>query len=64
MLETVILINFLQNFRMCFFKVKQYFGHISRMVGPIDVKQKGCALIGYWVQYVTFTFDLNHNLDL
>ena len=34
------------------------------MVGPIDVKQKGSALVGYWVQYVTLTFDLTHDLDL
>ena len=38
--------------------------HISGMVGPIDVKRKGSALIGYWVQYVTLTFDLTHDLDL
>ena len=49
---------------MCFFKVKHYFGHISGMVGPIDVKRKGSALVGYWVQYVTLTFDLTHDLDL
>ena len=30
---------------MCFFKVKYYFAHISGMVGPIDVKQKGSASI-------------------
>ena len=34
------------------------------MVGPIDVKQKGSALVGYWVQYVTLTFDLTHDIDL
>ena len=45
-----------------FFKVKQYFGHISGMVGPIDVKRKGSALVGYWVQYMTLTFDLIHDL--
>ena len=49
---------------MCFFKVKHYFGHISGMVRPIDVKQKGSASVGYWVQYVTLTFDLIHDLDL
>ena len=49
---------------MCFFKVKHYFGHISGMVGPIDVKQKGSASVGCWVQYVTLTFDLTHDLDL
>ena len=49
---------------MCFFKVKCYFGHISGMVGPIDVKWKGNALVGHWVQYMTFTVDLTHDLDL
>ena len=49
---------------MCFFKVKHYFCHISGMVDPIDVKRKGIALVGYWVQYVTLTFDLPHDLDL
>ena len=49
---------------MCFFKVKHYFGHISGMVGPIDVKRKGSASVGYWVQYVTLTFGLTHDLDL
>ena len=34
------------------------------MVGPIDVKQKGSALVEYWVQYVTLTCDLTHDLDL
>ena len=49
---------------MCFFKVKHYFGHISGMIGPIYVKWKGSASVGYWVQYVTLTFDLTHNFDL
>ena len=47
-----------------FFQGQHYFGHISRMVGRIDVKRKGSALVGYWVQYVTLTFDLIHDLDL
>ena len=28
-----------------------------------DVKQKGYASVGYWVNYVTLTFDLTHDLD-
>ena len=64
LLETVILANFLYKFRMCFCKVKHYFGHISGMVGPIDVKRKGSAMVGYWIQCVTLTFDLTHDLDL
>ena len=47
-----------------FFKVKHSIGNISGMVGPIDVKRKGGASVGYWVNYVTLTFDLNHDLDL
>ena len=53
----------LKNFG-CVFSRSNYFGRISWMVGPIDVKQKGDALVGYWVQYVTLTFDLTDNLDL
>ena len=49
---------------MCFVKVKHYFGQISGMVTPIDVKRKGSALDGYWVQYMTLTFGLTHDLDL
>ena len=32
------------------------------MVGSIDLKQKGSASVGYWVYYVTLTFDLTHDL--
>ena len=32
------------------------------MVGLIDVKRKGSALVPYWVWYVTLTFDLTHDL--
>ena len=65
LLDTVILANFRKKIRMCFFfKVKHYFVYISGMVGPIHVKRKGSALVGYWVQYVTLTFDLTHGLDL
>ena len=49
---------------MCFFKVKHYFGHISGMVGSLDVKRKGSASVGYWVQYVTLIYDLTHVVDL
>ena len=49
---------------MCFVKVKHYFGHISGMIGPIDVKRKGSAFVGYWVHYVTLLFDITHDLDL
>ena len=64
LLKIVIFANFLQIFWMCFFKVKHYFGHISGMVGSIDVKWKVSALVQYWVQYMTLTFDLTRELDL
>ena len=47
-----------------FFKVKHSVRHISLMVGPIEVKWKGVASDGYWVNYVTLTFDLTYDLDL
>ena len=47
-----------------FFQGQTLFGQISGMVGPIDVKRKGNWLVGYWVQYVTLTFHLTHDLDL
>ena len=49
---------------MCFFKVKHSIGHISGMVGPIDVKWKGRGSVGYWVNYVMLTCDLTHDVDL
>ena len=64
LLEIIFLPNFLRKFRMCFFKVKHFIGHISGMDGPIDAKRKGGASVGYWVNYVTLTFDLTHDLDL
>ena len=64
LVTTVILANYPTKFGCVFFKVKHYFGHISGMVGAIDVKQKWSALVGYWVQNVTSTFDLTHGLDL
>ena len=49
---------------MSFSKVKHSIEHISGMVGPIDVKWKGGASVGYWVNYVTLIFDLTHDIDL
>ena len=49
---------------MFFFKVKHSTGHVSGMVGQIDMKRKWCASVGYWVNSVTLTFDLYHDLDL
>ena len=34
------------------------------MVGPINVKWKITVSVGYWVNYLTLTFDLIHDLDL
>ena len=51
-----------KNLDVFFFKVIHCFGHISGMVGPIDVKWKGNASVGYRVWYVTF--DLTYDFDL
>ena len=51
-------------FRCVFFTVKHFFWHISGILGTIDVKWRGSASVGYWVYYVTLTFDLTHDLDL
>ena len=58
LLETVIL----DNFPLFFSMVENYFGHITGMVGPIDVKRKGKASVGYWVWYVTLIFDITRDL--
>ena len=57
---------FLQNFGCVFLKFKHSVGCISGMVGQIDTKTKwkGSALVGYWVNYLTLTSDLTHDLDL
>ena len=34
------------------------------MVGLIDVKWNGDTSVGYWMNYVTLTFDLNYDHDL
>ena len=49
---------------MSFFKAKHSFGHISGMVGLIHMKRKSWALVGYWVNDMTLTFDLTDNFDL
>ena len=64
LVETRFLSNFLPQFLLCFFMVKHSIGYISGMVGPIDVKRKGGASVGYLVNYVTLTFYLTHDLDL
>ena len=33
------------------------------MVGPIDLKRKGGASVGYWMNCVTLIFDLIHDID-
>ena len=37
---------------------------MSGKVGPVDVKLKEGASVGFWVNYVTSTFDLTHDLGL
>ena len=59
LLETFILPNF-----GCVFSRSNTLGHISGVIGPINVKRKGGASVGYWANYVTLTFDLTHDIDL
>ena len=56
--------EFFFKFQMYLFTVKHCIGSILRMVGWIDMKQKGCALDGFWVNYVTWNFDLTPDFDL
>ena len=46
------------------FKVKFWKCRISGMGGPIDKERKGYESIGCYTPFVTFNFDLNHDLDL
>ena len=55
----IIIKIFFENFECFFFSRSN-----SWMVGPIDVKRKGGASVECWVNYVTSTFDLTHDLDL
>ena len=59
----ILLEPLFRKFRI-FSKFKHSIGHISGMVGPIDVKRKGGALVGYWVTLtspVTLTFDFSRS---
>ena len=47
-----------------FCKVNQSIGHIVWIVCPIEVNQKWSTWIGYWVNYITLTFDLTHDSNL
>ena len=46
------------------FKVKFWKSRISGMGWPIDIERKGCESIGCYTHFVTFNFDLNHDLGL
>ena len=61
LLKTFLLANFLLKFWMCFFQ------------GLLDISQEWLVRLmwkkevhqfGYWVNYVTMTFDLTHDLEL
>ena len=47
-----------------FFTVKHSIGHILGMVDLINVKCMERELVGYFVNYETFTFDVTHDLEL
>ena len=61
-MEIVIWQIFFKKFG-CVYSRSNTIGHISGMFRPIDVKRKESAFVGYWVQYVTLSFDLTHDLD-
>ena len=46
------------------FKVKFWKSRISGIGWLIHMEQKGCEPIGCYTYFVTFNFDLNHDLDL
>ena len=46
------------------FKVKFWKSRISGMGWLIHMERKGCESIGCYTHFVTFNFDLNHDLDL
>ena len=46
------------------FKVKFWKCCISGMGWLIDMERKGCESIGCYTHFVTFNFDINHDLDL
>ena len=57
LLETVVLPSVHTKIRMCFFKAKHYFGHISGMVGPGEVKRKGSACdFDFWLHSLPWMF--------
>ena len=57
-MRKIFLWIFFKNFGCVFFKLKHAFGHISGMVGPIDMKWKGSTSVGYWVYYMTLIVDI------
>ena len=46
------------------FKVQFWKCCTSEMARPIDMERKGCESIGCYTHFVTFNFDLDHDLDL
>ena len=56
-----ILGDFFFNSSDVFFNVKYTIGHI---LSWLDMKQKANALVGYWITYVTLTFDFIFDFDL
>ena len=47
-----------------FFQGQRSIGHVSRIVGPIYIKQKGSTLFGCLAKYVSLTFDITYDFDL
>ena len=63
LLETFFFVIYFRNVRWVISRLNTV-GHISEMVGQINMKWKGSTLVGYWVSYLTLTFDPTHDLGL
>ena len=64
LLETFFFAKFSLNISDVFFQGQTLYWTYLRNGWSDGVKRKGGALVGYWVNYETLTFDLTHDLDL
>ena len=63
--KLLFLANFLKKFRMYFFQGQTLFWpYLKNGWSDWCETKRKYTLVGYWVQYMTLTFDLTHDLDL
>ena len=55
---------FFKNFRCVFSRSNTILAISQEWLVRLMWNNKGSALVAYWIQYVTLTFDLTHDLDL